>query len=108
MAVLSAPGALAYAADAATALAAGPAGAEAKLSRRPFLETGYAYLPLVWGGTLAHYLRPFLSEAGLILQARFPHMKLHALPVFIVSGFGPCLYLCLQVLESLPSMACLL
>lgn len=33
----------------------------------PFLELSYGYLPLVWGGTLAHYLQQFLEEAGNIL-----------------------------------------
>ncbi|MDX2273311.1 MAG: sigma 54-interacting transcriptional regulator [Cyanobacteriota bacterium] len=34
---------------------------------RPFLEWIYGYLPLVWGGTLAHYLEAGLREAGQIL-----------------------------------------
>lgn len=36
-------------------------------SAKPFIEVAYGYLPLVWGITLAHYLLPFLSEAGNIL-----------------------------------------
>ena len=36
--------------------------------KRPFLEQGYAYLPLVWGSTLAFYLQPMLHEAGSILK----------------------------------------
>jgi transcriptional regulator with AAA-type ATPase domain/NAD-dependent dihydropyrimidine dehydrogenase PreA subunit len=34
---------------------------------RPFVELAYGYLPLVLGGTLAHYLRLGLTEAGQIL-----------------------------------------
>jgi transcriptional regulator with AAA-type ATPase domain/NAD-dependent dihydropyrimidine dehydrogenase PreA subunit len=35
--------------------------------QRPFVELAYGYLPLVLGGTLAHYLQMGLSEAGQIL-----------------------------------------
>jgi polyferredoxin len=35
--------------------------------QRPFIELAYGYLPLVLGGTLAHYLQMGLSEAGQIL-----------------------------------------
>ncbi|GAB4815576.1 hypothetical protein N2152v2_002622 [Parachlorella kessleri] len=34
---------------------------------QPFVEACYGYLPLVWAGTLAHYLHTFLNEAGEIL-----------------------------------------
>jgi polyferredoxin len=34
---------------------------------RPFKELAYGYLPLVLLGTLAHYLRLFLTEAGRVL-----------------------------------------
>ncbi|HEY9887390.1 MAG TPA: 4Fe-4S binding protein, partial [Candidatus Obscuribacterales bacterium] len=34
---------------------------------RPFKELAYGYLPLVLMGTLAHYLRLFLTEAGRVL-----------------------------------------
>ncbi|NCJ06407.1 cyclic nucleotide-binding domain-containing protein [Synechococcales cyanobacterium C] len=34
---------------------------------RPFVELAYGYLPLVLGGTLAHYLRLGLGEAGQLL-----------------------------------------
>jgi transcriptional regulator with AAA-type ATPase domain/NAD-dependent dihydropyrimidine dehydrogenase PreA subunit len=34
---------------------------------RPFIELAYGYLPLVLGGTLAHYLRLGLNEAGQVL-----------------------------------------
>lgn len=37
------------------------------LKPRPFIELVYGYLPLVLGGTLAHYLRLGLTEAGQIL-----------------------------------------
>jgi hypothetical protein len=33
---------------------------------RPFIELAYGYLPLVLGGTLAHYLRLELNEAGQV------------------------------------------
>lgn len=34
---------------------------------RSFVTLAYGYLPLVWGGTLAHYLRLGLNEAGRVL-----------------------------------------
>ncbi|MGB3494373.1 MAG: cyclic nucleotide-binding domain-containing protein [Elainellaceae cyanobacterium] len=34
---------------------------------RSFITLAYGYLPLVWGGTLAHYLRLGLNEAGRVL-----------------------------------------
>ena len=34
---------------------------------RSFIEIAYGYLPLVWGGSLAHYLYLGLGEAGRIL-----------------------------------------
>ena len=37
------------------------------LKPRPFIEMAYGYLPLVLGGSLAHYLRLGLGEAGRIL-----------------------------------------
>ncbi len=37
------------------------------LKPRPFVELAYGYLPLVLGGSLAHYLRLGLGEAGRIL-----------------------------------------
>jgi hypothetical protein len=37
---------------------------------KPFLELAYGYMPLVWAGTLSHYLLPLLSEAGRILPVR--------------------------------------
>jgi len=36
------------------------------LKPRPFLELAYGYLPLVLGGSLAHYLRLGLTEAGRV------------------------------------------
>lgn len=52
---------------------------------RPFLELAYGYLPLVWGGSLAHYWQLGLSEAGRILPATvatlgFPDI---ALPIWV-------------------------
>jgi hypothetical protein len=34
---------------------------------RPFVELAYGYLPLVLGGSLAHYLRLGMTEAGRVL-----------------------------------------
>ena len=47
---------------------------------RPFLELAYGYLPLVLGGTLAHYLRLGLNEAGQVLPLTFA--------TFGISGAG--------------------
>ncbi|GAB1544892.1 sigma 54-interacting transcriptional regulator [Scytonema sp. NUACC21] len=41
------------------------------LKPRPFIELAYGYLPLVLGGTLAHYLRLALAEGGRILPVTF-------------------------------------
>lgn len=38
-----------------------------KLKLKPFLETSYSYMPLVWGATLAFWLGPALQEGGHIL-----------------------------------------
>ncbi|MGA7953480.1 MAG: 4Fe-4S binding protein [Gloeobacterales cyanobacterium] len=38
-----------------------------RIKPRPFLELAYGYLPLVLGGSLAHYLRLGLTEGGRIL-----------------------------------------
>jgi transcriptional regulator with AAA-type ATPase domain/NAD-dependent dihydropyrimidine dehydrogenase PreA subunit len=38
---------------------------------RSFIELAYGYLPLVLGGTLAHYLRLGLTEAGQIIPVTF-------------------------------------
>ena len=75
LAVLSAPGVMAWAFDAAADVLGNAVGTSDKRPlSRPFLEAGYAYLPLVWAATLAHYLRPLLGDAGRILQVRhFAH-----------------------------------
>ena len=39
---------------------------------KPFLETSYSYMPLVWGVTLAFWLGPALQEGGHILPVRVP------------------------------------
>ena len=39
---------------------------------KPFLETSYSYMPLVWGATLAFWLGPALQEGGHILPVRVP------------------------------------
>ncbi|KAJ9518641.1 hypothetical protein QJQ45_018664, partial [Haematococcus lacustris] len=65
LAVLTAPGLLAVAADAGGRLAL------SRLQQRapaPLKHLGYGYLPLVWAATLAHYEKPLLSEAGRVLQ----------------------------------------
>lgn len=41
---------------------------ETAVSKPKFQEQGYAYLPLVWGSTLAFYLYPLLVEGGRLLQ----------------------------------------
>ncbi|HEY9664412.1 MAG TPA: 4Fe-4S binding protein, partial [Allocoleopsis sp.] len=41
------------------------------LKARSFIELAYGYLPLVLGGTLAHYLRLALTEAGQIVPVTF-------------------------------------
>ncbi|GAX80437.1 hypothetical protein CEUSTIGMA_g7876.t1 [Chlamydomonas eustigma] len=48
----------------------GSSGRASVLGAEPssFLQLGYGYLPLCWAATLAHYLPPFLTEAGSILQ----------------------------------------
>ncbi|KIZ02049.1 nitrogen assimilation regulatory protein [Monoraphidium neglectum] len=79
LAVLAAPGLLAWAADAAgraAAAAAGPAVAagdspadDAPAVAPPFLRMAYGYLPLVWGGVLATYEDNLMREAGTILPA---------------------------------------
>ncbi|MDX2099660.1 MAG: AAA family ATPase, partial [Leptolyngbyaceae cyanobacterium bins.59] len=46
------------------------------LKPRPLLELAYGYLPLVLGGSLAHYLRLGLIEAGRVVPvtlATFGH-----------------------------------
>lgn len=65
VAVLLTPGAAAAATDAVMRLVAGSKAGGPKL--KPFLETSYSYLPLVWGATLAFWLGPALQEGGHIL-----------------------------------------
>ena len=48
-------------------VAASGAGQLRRARGKPFLELAYGYMPLVWAGTLAHYLLPFFSEAGRLL-----------------------------------------
>ncbi len=52
---------------------------------KPFLELAYGYLPLVLGGSLAHYLRLGLNEAGRILPVTFATLGLNgaSLPIII-------------------------
>ncbi|MBD2104369.1 sigma 54-interacting transcriptional regulator [Leptolyngbya sp. FACHB-261] len=56
-----------------------------KLKPRSFIELAYGYLPLVLGGSLAHYLRLGLTEAGRLLPvgaATFGY-GMGTLPVFV-------------------------
>ena len=39
---------------------------------KPFLESSYSYMPLVWGATLAFWLGPALQEGGHILPVSLP------------------------------------
>ncbi|DBB11723.1 TPA: hypothetical protein ACH3X3_005889 [Trebouxia sp. C0006] len=65
VAVLTLPGAAAAATDGLMRLVAGRASDRPKL--KPFLETSYSYMPLVWGATLTFWLGPALQEGGHIL-----------------------------------------
>ena len=55
------------------------------LKPRPFVELVYGYLPLVLGGTLAHYLRLGLTEAGQILPVTWATFGLSGagLPIWV-------------------------
>jgi len=66
--LLSAPGFLAAILDRASAVFEPRIDSRTLTGRKPFLETGYSYLPLAWAATLAFYLRPFLGEAGTVLK----------------------------------------
>ncbi|MGB6296330.1 MAG: sigma 54-interacting transcriptional regulator [Rivularia sp. (in: cyanobacteria)] len=52
---------------------------------KPFLELAYGYLPLILGGSLAHYLRLGLNEAGRILPITFATFGLNgvSLPILV-------------------------
>lgn len=52
---------------------------------KPFLELVYGYLPLILGGSLAHYLRLGLNEAGRILPITFATFGLNgaSLPILV-------------------------
>ncbi|WP_414619104.1 sigma 54-interacting transcriptional regulator [Calothrix sp. CCY 0018] len=52
---------------------------------KPFVELAYGYLPLILGGSLAHYLRLGLNEAGRILPVTFATFGLNgaSLPILI-------------------------
>jgi transcriptional regulator with AAA-type ATPase domain/NAD-dependent dihydropyrimidine dehydrogenase PreA subunit len=52
---------------------------------KPFVELVYGYLPLILGGSLAHYLRLGLGEAGRILPVTFATFGLSGagLPVVV-------------------------
>jgi transcriptional regulator with AAA-type ATPase domain/NAD-dependent dihydropyrimidine dehydrogenase PreA subunit len=57
-----------------------------RLKPRPFIELAYGYLPLVLGGTLAHYLQFGLGEAGRILPVTWATIGLvpsAALPIWV-------------------------
>lgn len=55
---------------AASGYAATSSGAAIVAPYKPFLDRSYAFLPLVWGGTLAHYIKMLLAEGGHILPVR--------------------------------------
>ncbi len=52
---------------------------------KPFVELAYGYLPLILGGSLAHYLRLALNEAGRILPVSFATFGLNgaSLPILV-------------------------
>lgn len=58
---------------------------EGSLKPRSFVELAYGYLPLVWGGSLAHYLRLGLGEAGRIIPVSFATFGMNgeALPILV-------------------------
>ncbi|HAX74364.1 MAG TPA: AAA family ATPase [Cyanobacteria bacterium UBA11372] len=58
---------------------------QGSLKPRSFVELAYGYLPLVWGGSLAHYLRLGLGEAGRIIPVTFATFGLNgeALPILV-------------------------
>ena len=69
------PAPQAAAAGTCAAAAGGGGAAVAGSGRAPgpavgFLEMAYGYTPLVWAATLAHYLLLFCEEAGRILPVR--------------------------------------
>jgi transcriptional regulator with AAA-type ATPase domain/NAD-dependent dihydropyrimidine dehydrogenase PreA subunit len=57
-----------------------------KGKHRPFLELAYGYLPLVLGGTLAHYLHLGLAEAGQIIPITFATFGLNSIGLPAVSA----------------------
>lgn len=65
--ILSLPGAMVWTTDLISSLWRQVVARETS-PRRPFVEQGYAYLPLVWGSTLAYYLPSLLLESGRILE----------------------------------------
>ncbi|HEY9700627.1 MAG TPA: sigma 54-interacting transcriptional regulator [Trichocoleus sp.] len=52
-----------------------------QIKPRPFLELAYGYLPLLLGGSLAHYLRLALTEAGRILPVTLATLGIGTVPV---------------------------
>lgn len=48
-----------------------------KKKLKPFLESSYSYMPLVWGATLAFWLGPALQEGGHILPVSLLPHALH-------------------------------
>ena len=68
--ILLLPGAMVWTADLISSLWRQVVARE-KSPRRPFVEQGYAYLPLVWGSTLAYYLPSLLLESGRILEVSY-------------------------------------
>jgi len=67
--------ALAYKQQKAGALIVPPA--------KSFVDISYGMLPVVWGGTLAHYLHLFFNEAGLVLPIAFKTFGFEQPPTWI-------------------------
>lgn len=89
-ALLSAPGFLAAILDRAAAFFEPKIDSRTLTTRKPFLETGYSYLPLAWGATLSFYLRPFLGEAGTVLKVAGATVgfedRVGVIPVWVMDG----------------------
>ena len=64
-----------------------------KVRLKPFLETSYSFMPLVWGATLAFWLGPALQEGG------------HILPVSLLSCPG-CPFIT-QLIQQTAAAACM-
>ena len=59
------------------------AGALLQAPAKPFLDLSYGYLPMVWAGTLAYYLRYGITEAGHILPVAAMTFGLDPAPAWL-------------------------